>query len=372
MAMPPAHTAAPQEEALVADLEVWRREGVLRLRHLNLPALRQAAMASGLADDSETAAEPAVLQELVRSALATIGGSLTGRCAVVLLGLDPNTFDLAPNLLREEAAEIYGLSLARFRREPQAQVLTVVATKILELCFAHRARVERLAMERRHPADSRLAVKWLERFEAYFSIWTPMYGLGADLTAYRATLIDPERPWDRQPGTNDPSDPGYTQELQAQGHGTFGLFHYAGLISAVQRWMVRYGGLWLLSSAVAEVEARDAMNAVLEAAALNERDDSWLRTAIDNAAGELHPFLTRLENDSIGRATHEEWQQWLGQCECHWAPGDEHPEVEYFPTARYHDGIATECQVHDMVDACNTYCTVIEDEWLKVADWYKR
>ena len=87
-----------------------------------------------------TATRPAVLQDLVRSAIAVVAGSLSGRCATVLLGLDPNTFDLAPNLLREEAADIYGLSLERFRRNPQTRILTIVATQILEACYAHRAR----------------------------------------------------------------------------------------------------------------------------------------------------------------------------------------------------------------------------------------
>jgi hypothetical protein len=369
--MPSPYTDPPREEALVEDLECWRREGRLRLRHLRLPALSQAALAAGLADDLQGAAEPAVLQDLVRTAIATVAGSLSGRCATVLLGLDPGTFDLAPNLLREDAAEIYGLSLERFRRDPQTRVLTVVATQILEACYAHRARLERLELERRHPADSRLAIKWLERFEAYFSIWTPVYGLGADLTAYRRTLLDPDRPWDREIGTSGPDDPGYSQEIQAAGCGTTALYFYAEAQQALQRWVIRYGGLWLLSSPAAEVAARDAIDTISVVSAMNDRDDSWLRLTLEAADGELHQFLSRVAEDPIGLATHGEWQEWLACCECSWKPGAEATDVEYFPTGRYHPGIQADCHVHQTIEACNQYCTVIEGEWLRVADWYQ-
>lgn len=371
MSIPAPTTTPPSESALLADLERWRRHGALKLRQLRLPALSRAAMAAGLADSVRTAAEPALLKDLVRTALAPISGSQSGRCAVVLLGLDPNTFDLAPHLLREETADIYGVSLERFRREPQKQVLTVVASQILEMCHAHRARLERLAMEQRHPADSRLAIKWLERFEAYFSMWTPAYGLGADLSAYRATLLDPHRPYDSPPGTEDPADRGYTQELQAEGYGRFALFHYAALAAAKQRWLVRYGGLWLLSSAQAEAEARDALDAIRLDTPINERDESRLRLWLEAVGGELEHFFDGLSDGQLGWRLHREWQSWLSSCGCGWQAAAEAPDVEYFPTGRYHSGIEPGCGVHRTVEACNRFCTIIEGEWIKVADWYQ-
>ena len=368
MALPPASVDPPLHDELVRDLRRWRAGGVLKLRLLGLPALRRAAIASGLADTTAEAAEPAVVKDLVRRALTSITGSATGRCALVLLGLDPNTFDVAPHLLREDAAEIYGVSWERFRREPQARVLGVVADAILEQCVAHRARLARLALERRHPADTRLAVHWLERFEAYFQIWTPVYALAADLTAYRATVLEPDRPWDRLAEGED--DPAYSQEDQAGGYASFALFHFAGVMAALQAFVARYGGLWLLSSAQAEAHTRDALYAVASATTMNERDRSWLRTAIDEAGGEMDGFMARLDRDSIGLATLEEWQEWLDSCRCSWAVTSHDPEVEYFPTARYHEGIEAGCLVHQTVEAANRYCTIIEGEWMRVADWY--
>jgi hypothetical protein len=311
-----------------------------------------------------------VLKELVRTAISPIAGSVSGRCALVLLGLDPNTFDLAPHLLREDAADIYGISLERFRREPQRQVLLVVANAVLEVATAHRARLARLAMEQRHPAETRLAVQWLERFEAYFRIWTPVYALGADLTAYRLTLLDPERSWDLPAGVEGPDDPGYSQEIQAAGHGTFALYHHAAAKASERQFMARFGGLWLLSSPSAEAAARGALACTAAFLSTNERDESWLRGCVDEAAGEMHPFLSRLQEERIGRSTHDEWQRWLGRCQCSWDPAAHDVAIEYFPTARYNSGIHAACLVHRTIEACGTFCALVEHEWMKVADWY--
>ena len=369
--LPEADIQMPGSADLTADLEMWRRHGVLRLKNLRLPALGRAALAAGLATTSIEASQPAVLIELVRCGLATIAGSLSGRCALVLLGLDPNTFDLAPHLLREDAAEIYGVSLERFRRQPQLQVLTAVADTILELCVAHRARVNRLAMERRHPADSRLAIHWLERFEIYFAIWSPLYGMAADITAYRETLLDREHPWDRAAGTGGHDDAGYSQEAQAAGYSDFGLFHLASALAAEQKFVTRFGGLWLLSSAQAEVEARNALYLVRQRGPMNERDHSWLRELIEQTHGEVHSFLGRLRADRIGQATIVEWNDWLSACSCNWQGDEYDASVEYHPTARYVPGIRPDCTVHQVVESCSAFCGLIEHEWLKVADFYK-
>lgn len=358
-------------EELLADLGVWRRQGVLRLQELRLPALGRAAELIGLAASSAEAAQPAVLTELLRSALERVAGSVSGRAALVLLGLDPNTFDLAPHLLREDAAEIYGVSPERFRREPQQQVLRVVANCLLELCIAHRARQARLAMERRHPADTRLAVHWLERFEAYFRIWAPVYGLGADLTAYRETLLDESRPWDRDPDPAVDGDSAYSQEMQAAGSATFALLHHAHALAAEKQFISRFGGLWLLSSAESEAEARDTLAASKTWLPTNERDESWLRTALEESGGEINGVLAKLQGDAIGLATHDEWQEWAGGCGCSWSPDLHDPVVEYFPTSRYHREIDPECLVHRTIEACGNFCALIEHEWLKVADWYQ-
>ena len=368
MPLPPTAVEPPAHADLALDLGKWRASGVLKLRQLTLPALSQAAMAAGFAENSKEATQPPVVIDLVRRALSTVAGSVTGRTATVLLGLDPNTFDLAPHLLREEAAEIYGVSRERFRREPQTAVLETVADLILELCFAHRARLARLSLEQRQPADTRLAIHWLERFEAYFRIWTPVYALGADLTAYRETLIQSDQQWEHL--IEKRGEPQYTRKMQADGYAQFALFHFAAVLSARQHFMVRYGGLWLLSSATAEVNARDALQGLISPTAMNERDHSWLQIQFNQAAGEMHDFIIKLKAVRVGTATLQEWADWVDLCNCRWAPRNVDPTVEYFPSARYNAEIDSDCLVHQTVESANRFCTIIENEWLKIADWY--
>jgi len=370
LVFPSPEVSAPAHASLVEDLARWRSQGALSIRGLELPALRQAALASGEVAEATEASEPAALTGLLRKAIAPFAGSITGRCALVLLGLDPNTFDLAPNLLREEAAEIYGVSVERFRREPQKRVLATVAEWILELCHAYRARLARIEMERRHPADTRMAVQWLERFETYFQIWTPVYALGADLTAYRSTLLHDSGLWDQPVGVDGPGDPGYSPEVQAAGYASNALFRLSCMLNAEQRFLARFGGLWLLSSPETEAAARDALHKIRLRLPTNERDHSWLCTLVFDGREDLHSFLLTLESSRIGRETCAEWLAWCSLCACSWTePGGGHA-VEYFPTARYHAGIDPQCAVHQTVEMANEYCTTIENEWLAVADWY--
>lgn len=368
--LPPDTPQPPDYTRLLADLRRWRQKGVLQLRRMSLQALVQAALAAGEATTASQAAEPAVLRSLLREALAPIAHSVTARCAAVLLGLDPATFDVAPHALREDAAQIYGVSLERFRKEPQEQVLAVVADAILERCFAHQARLGRLALERRHPAESRLAVKWLERFEAYFAIWTPIYALGADLTAYRSTLLDSGSPVEPDQVASTSVEL-YTFETQADGYALSALYRLASVTSAEQRFIIRYGGMWLLSSFEAEVDARDALYTLTRHLPTNERDHSWLRVTLTNVGDELHPFLIALSRDEVGRTTIDEWRAWLEQCGCEWRDASHDEGAEYFPTARYHSQIDPQCPVHQTIEACSRYCSIIEQEWLRVADWYR-
>jgi len=89
---------------------------------------------------------------------------------------------------------------------------------------------------------------------------------------------------------------------------------------------------------------------------------------IDETPGqELHGFLTRLASSDLGRATHQEWQDWCASCECTWTAGATEGEL---PTSRNQQGVSDECQVHHVVAACTDYCELIDADWRKIADWY--
>jgi hypothetical protein len=218
-------------------------------------------------------------------------------------------------------------------------------------------------------------VAWVERFEAYYRIWTPIIALGGDLTAYRSTLIEADRPYDREPGTEGPDDPGYTQEVQADGYARQALYQYACFEWELKQFIQRYGGLWLFSDAATETAVSSAIYRIgWHVTPFNERDQSWLRSTIaDSRGGELHHFLDLLDRTSIGQATNLEWQQWVGTCRCQWELGSvpvEGDRLEYFPTSAHHDGIEPACQMHQVIAACGSYCDLIDQDWHRIADWY--
>ncbi|HLX50207.1 MAG TPA: hypothetical protein VKS82_17925, partial [Streptosporangiaceae bacterium] len=116
-----------------------------------------------------------------------------------------------------------------FRKEPEQLHIGQVAEQVLKLCHEQRLRAERVKLERRHPADSRLAIQWLDRFEAYYRLWTPISRLGDDLLAAITTRREPETehpPWD--PEGEEPRDEDWKgQEDQAKGYVRGALYAYA-------------------------------------------------------------------------------------------------------------------------------------------------
>ncbi|HYI61534.1 MAG TPA: hypothetical protein VEW93_06985 [Acidimicrobiales bacterium] len=361
--------APPTFGDLKGELALIRREGIVRLRLLDLPALTRLARACGEADPDQVVEAP-LIEEVIRRGLDELGGGRLGECALLIFGLEPGTRADSPTQLRREAAERWGLSEARFRRDPQELILTQLADALLRRAHQHQQRMAHLNLERRLPTTSRLAVSWLERFEAYYRVWTPITGLAGDLNAYRFTLIEEGRPYDRVPGTDGPGDLGYSQENQAAGYLTTALWHFTCYLVGVQRHLQRFGGMWLLSDARAEQELADAVYRIGWHSPNNERDDSYLRGLYEQAGGELHPFRVLLETDRIGKATEAEWHEWAAQCRCIWRTEAE-VEQEPYPTHRHHAGVDRGCQLHAMVAACNDFCALVDDDWKRVADWYR-
>ena len=90
------------------------------------------------------------------------------------------------------------------------------------------------------PVSSAMPAVWLERFAAYYRMWSSINGLGADLTAYRATMIEAVKHYDRLIGTDGPDDPGYSQDEQAEGYATFALYHYAHFAWLLRQFVTLY------------------------------------------------------------------------------------------------------------------------------------
>ncbi len=358
----------PSEDQLISELITVRDEGLPRLRHVGLPALTDAARIVTL---DETAASHVVVETLLRRAAGRFGGGHYGDAATALLGLDVGTRGLNSKERREIAAAAFERKYETFRKNYEPLVFEQLATQILILCSEQHTRNTRSALERAgSPEESAMPPVWLERFAAYYRIWSPINGLGADLTAYRSTLLERDEVWDRKFGTDAPDDPGYSKDEQAEGYASCALYHYAHFEWQLRQFETLFGGQWLLSDADAEQAVADAVYRIFWHTHWNERDQSYLRGLIAEAPDqELHDFLQGLRATELGRTTEQEWQEWAGSCRCTWQTGAT-SEQEYFPTARHHQGISEDCQLHKVVEACGDYLDLIGQDWNRLADWF--
>jgi len=357
----------PSRDQLVDDLKLLREKGLPEIENLELPALGSAALI--VVPAGERPDEAALVETLLRRAAARLGGGKFGDSAQALFGLDGDTRTVTAGVRREIAAERLGVAVRTFRRKHEDPMLDQVAHQVLVLCSEQGQREGRDEMAAEHPVESGMAALWVERFEAYYRIWSPITGLASDLTAYRSTLLEEPRPYDRRFGTDGPEDEGYSQEEQAEGYARDALYHYAFFEWQVRQFRALHGGLWLLSEPDVENAVSNAVYRISwHVNPYNERDQSYLRTLIDETPGqELHGFLTRLTSTVLGKATHQEWQDWCAGCECTWPPGAGEEEL---PTARSQRGVSDECQVHQVITACVDYCELIDTDWRKIADWY--
>lgn len=352
---------------MISDLYRLREGGLSKLPSLEVPELDRV---TALIMPDPKINRKARIEAVLRLAVEELGGGDYGESGALTFGLIEGTKAQSSATRRRNAAAAIEKSSDQFRKEYEPSLIEDIVDNLLALESRQEMRDAWALMELRHPADSRLAVNWVERFESYNRLWTPIYALGADLTAARSTLLEAGRPYDRAPGTLGSNDAGYTQEEQADGYAKFALFRYAWYQWELQQFMVRHGGLWLFSSGEAEVAASDAVYQIgWHVTPLNERDDSWLRQAIETSPGhEMHPFLTNLTKTKFGRTTFQEWREWVLSCSCKWQESDN--DAIYFPTPESDDGIAPGCEVHQVVLACNNYCDLIDREWRKIADWY--
>jgi hypothetical protein len=367
----------PPVDLLLKDLALLRRSGITHLRGLKLDALTRAVRIVEEASPNDTYL-PQSIEELLRRAVDRMDDGRYAISAELLFGLAQGTRGSSPTDLRKEAADRLNIAVETFRKDHEKTTLSELAESIIGLCRDQEMRTARVAMaDKRHPADSRLAIGWAERFEDYYRVWTCVYALAADLTAYRMTMLEPDRPWDNhdEPGRLiaplSTETESYTQEYQAEGYIRFAIYRFASFLAEMHRFQIKRGGFWLLSDAEVEVKVSDALYRIGWHTPNNERDDSWMRMSMMQAGGELHVFQDLLMRTTIGAATHEEWQEWAANCHCTWNDESEDDRSSHFPTADTDDGVAEECGLHQVVKACCDYIELIDADWMAIADWYR-
>jgi hypothetical protein len=254
---------------------------------------------------------------------------------------------------REEAAVQYGVVLETFRKKPERELLGQIAEAVLGICHDARLRRTRLDMEtRRHPADSRLAVQWVERFEAYYRIWTPAYALAANLEAALETYL--EQPSDHLPWDATKARP-YDPEVQARGYARSALYNLTQFHLEVRRFMSKHGGLWLLSDPQIEEDVSSAVYRIAWHNPLNDEHESFLRRHLaDTRHEETEHFWNVIQGLPEGLRIYELWQDMV----------------------REGVGLTTDeekagSQVWLTIAACSDYARLIDEDWLRIADWYR-
>lgn len=342
--------ALPDHATVVKELRLVRERSLGALRRLNLPGLHTAATAAGLTT-TDSQPEPAAIEALIRKAVDRFDGGAYQEAAQYTFGLIGGTkFEVASER-RRQAAKACNVSSETFRKSHEKVILEQTGEGVLALAHDAAMRRANVEMQKRHPADSRLAVAWVERFEAYYRIWTPVYGLAADLRAALQTYADEPAdhlPWD--PDSEQPYDP----VKEAQGYARSALYRYACFLLEVKRFMARHGGMWLFSDVERESDIRDAIYRIGWHNPINEENDSWLRRALATSQlEEAEPFYVALRASNQGEMIHGVWQKYIH--DAHVA------EI---------DGDTTASQVHNTLKACDDYVRYVDDEWLRIADWY--
>jgi O-acetyl-ADP-ribose deacetylase (regulator of RNase III) len=121
-------------EDIVADLQLLRQRGLLRIRHAELSALRLAAGRALPVPPGENG--PRAIEALLRAATANLGDGPLGVAAARTFGLNRGARDSAAQDRRRQAAQAYRVSIERFRKHHERVVIEQVAEEILGLCLS--------------------------------------------------------------------------------------------------------------------------------------------------------------------------------------------------------------------------------------------
>lgn len=130
----PASPDFPAHEDIVLELRVLRERGLGRLRHTDLPLLRQIADRS-IAGAAAGGGHGGV-EALLRAAVAKLRGTEFGSAAEATFGLTAGTRGKPAPVRRRAAAYACNVSVDRFRKHHEGLVLEQVAEEILKLASA--------------------------------------------------------------------------------------------------------------------------------------------------------------------------------------------------------------------------------------------
>lgn len=240
---------------------------------------------------------------------------------------------------RSNAAAALFISPEHLRKERESALIKAVADELYAADSAWRRRQSHREQGERPPEQSALAVDWLAQHRSYRRIWTPVCGMRNDVLVLVAYLRAAEE-----------------DEAAIADRLCTITWHYTRFLLELATFVERDGGLWLLSDPDNEVAAADAIYRIGLHVPLGESDNSWLRTLLlDAPHQELEGFTDALV--AAGERRRElmaAWFQWVRNC-----------TVDI-------DGPHPRCKLHAWLAACDDFIRLIDEDWWRVADWYRR
>ncbi len=327
----------PTPQQIASTLSLLLRPGITtdglrRAEVIRYLAIVRAKAASQSPDDHAVAA-----LGLIREAAVRVDGETNGPAAI-LLGLAPGTRGSLLKHRRSQAAAALFISPEHLRKDREPALMKAVADEMHAADSAWRRRQSHREQGERPPEQSALGVDWLAQHRSYRRIWTPVSGMRGDVVVLVGYLRAEQE-----------DQPAIADRLCTI------TWHYTAFLLELAAFVEREGGLWLLSDPDNEVAAADAIYRIGLHVPLGETDDSWLRTLLlDAPHQELEGFTDVLtEAGERRRELMAAWVEWARTC-----------DVDL-------DQPHQRCELHAWLTACDDFIRLIDDDWYRVADWYR-
>ena len=178
-----------------------------------------------------------------------------------------------------------------------------------------------------------MAIDWMRRQTYYYRMSIQLWGLQADLSAFLDS---------RAKGSPN------SAFVNAA------LYRFTAFAHAYNRFVDERAGMWIFRDADRTDQIAKAAYQVLYNVKIPARDQSFLVTGLVEAPErEMDPFLSSLEASQRGQALMSSWSEWVHSCACE---------------ALTHTAA---CQVGLVMDGCQTYATLVDEDWFDVLGWYR-
>lgn len=178
-----------------------------------------------------------------------------------------------------------------------------------------------------------MRVEWLSRFERYYKMWTPIFGIrhGLELALESNRRGEPDA---------------------ADVYVRMSLYNHAFFLTQLDDFILQHGGLWILPDTRTEDAIADSTWFLRDPMPLSKIDESMLRLKFA-ANPELVLFTHASYVDGDLQPILEKWREWVLSCRC------KRPKR---PRAG--------CKVHATILWAAFYMDTLDAQWDFLADWH--